>query len=77
MAKKALYQLEAEIDHLNNSIQNTISGDSFATEIFAVEKAELKAITKANGWNFDWKAELKESDRQVFKLVIVGNSHII
>ncbi len=77
MAKKALYQLEAEIDHLTNSIQNTISGDSFATEIFAVEKAELKAITKANGWNFDWKAELKESDRQVFKLVIVGNTHII
>jgi hypothetical protein len=69
--------LDIEVDGLSNSIQNTISGDSFDTEVSEVNKTDLKNITQANGWKFDWKAELKESDRQVYKLTIIGNSAIV
>lgn len=69
--------LDIEVDGLTNSIQNTISGDSFDTEVSEVNKTDLKNITQANGWKFDWKAEMKESDRQVYKLTIIGNSAII
>lgn len=69
--------LEIEVDGMTNSIQNTISGDSFDTEVVEVSKNDLKSITKANGWKFDWKAEIKEADRMVYKLTIVGNPAII
>jgi hypothetical protein len=69
--------LDIEVDGLTNSIQNTISGDSFDTEVAEVSKTNLKNITKANGWKFDWKAELKESDRKVYKLTITSNPNII
>lgn len=71
------YLLEIEIDNLTNSIQNTISGDSFATDIFEVQKADLKGVTRTNGWKFDWHAELKELDRKVYKLTIKDNPHVI
>ena len=77
MSKAATYHVGIEIDRLTNSVQNTISGDSFATEIHEVSKIDLKNITKINGWKFDWKAELKITDRIVYKLTIVGNTNII
>jgi hypothetical protein len=77
MPKSTAYHLEIEIDRLTNSIQNTISGDSFATEVFEVAKADLKTVVKANGWKFDWKAELRESDRNFYKLTIKDNPNII
>lgn len=69
--------LDIEVDGLTNSIQNTVSGDSFDTEVSEVTKTDLKNITKTNNWKFDWKIELKESDRQVYKLTITGNPDII
>jgi len=77
MPKNESYHLEIEIDRLTNSVQNTISGDSFATDVLEVNKSDLKFVIKAEGWNFDWKDELKESDRKVYKLTIKGNSNII
>ena len=77
MKKNIRYHLEIEIDRLTNSVQNTISGDSFATDVFEVAKADLKNVVKANGWKFDWKAEVKEADRKVYKLTIKDNPDII
>lgn len=71
------YYLDIEIDNLTNSILNTISGDSFETEILKVNKQDLRAVTKTNGWKFDWKTELAEDDRTVYKLTIQGNTSII
>ena len=51
------------IDKLTNSIQNTISGDSFATEVSRLNKADLKPVTKKNRWNFNWKQELDNNSR--------------
>jgi hypothetical protein len=69
--------LDFVIDKLTNSIQNTISGDSFATEVSRLTKSDLKQITKKNGWNFNWKNELANNSREVYKLTIHNNPTII
>jgi hypothetical protein len=48
------------IDRLTNSILNTISGDSFQTEVIRLGKSDLKHITKTKGWNFNWKQKFNE-----------------
>ena len=65
------------IDKLTNSIENTITGDSFQTEVSLVSSADLKIVTKKNNWLFNWKFELKQPEREVYKLTIIGNPHII
>jgi len=65
------------IDRLTNSVLNTISGDSFQTEVMVMSKIELKNITKKNGWNFDWKKEVDDIKKEVYKLTITNNPTII
>ena len=77
MKKNKPILLDFIVDKLTNSIQNTISGDSFATEVLRLTKADLKQVTKKNGWNFDWKLELSDNTKEVFKLTIPNNPHII
>lgn len=77
MVKKTKYQVGIEIDTLTNSILNTISGDSFPTDIHHATKGDLKNTTKKNGWLFNWATEFKLSDRQVFKLTIRNNPEIV
>ncbi len=69
--------LDFVIDKLTNSIQNTISGDSFATEVLRLTKADLKQVSKKNRWNFDWNAEFTDNTKEVFKLTIHHNPNII
>jgi hypothetical protein len=47
--------LDFEIDKLTNSIENVVTGDSFATEVSVLLKEELKNVSKSKGWLFDWK----------------------
>lgn len=68
--------LDFEIDKLTNSIENVVTGDSFATEVSVVTPADLKNIAK-NKWNFDWKFEYKQPEREVYKLTIVNNQQTI
>lgn len=56
MARKIQY-IDVEIDRLTNSIENNFSGDRFETVILPIDKDDLKEITKANGWQFNWKSE--------------------
>lgn len=77
MEKSKKTELEFEIDFLTNSIRNTISGDSFDTDIIRLTKADLLQITKKNGWKFNWKSEFNNNLRDVFKLTIVNNPNII
>ena len=65
------------IDRLTNSILNTISGDSFPTEISILTKTDLPNITKRKGWNFNWKSEFNNEIREQYKLTIVNNPDII
>jgi len=70
-------QLDFIVDELTNSIRNTISGDSFPTEVGRFTHKDSKQTTKKNGWNFDWKSELDNDVKEVYKLTIVGNADII
>jgi hypothetical protein len=65
------------IDRLTNSILNTVSGDSFQTEVIRLSKTDLKYVTKIKGWNFNWKSEFNDIKKEVYKLTILNNPHII
>jgi len=75
--KRPNYRIRIEIDGLTNSIVNTISGDSFPTDVHLVSKSDFKTISKKKGWLFNWANEYKLHDRQVFKLTIRNNPDII
>lgn len=69
--------LDFIVDKLTNSIENVVTGDSFATEVSVITLKDLKSVTKKNGWDFNWSVEFKEPARDVFKLTIVNNQNII
>jgi hypothetical protein len=75
--KENKIELDFIIDKLTNSIENIISGDSFATDISVISTTDLKIVTKKNGWVFNWKDEFKQPERDVYKLTIVNNETII
>lgn len=77
MTKKTNIFLDFIVDKLTNSIENILTGDSFATEISVCGSKDLKAVTRKNGWLFDWSKEAKLADRDVYKLTIVNNPNII
>jgi hypothetical protein len=69
--------LDFEVDKLTNSIENIVTGDSFPTDVLIVTLADLKSVTKKNKWQFDWKFEYKQPEREVYKLTIVNNQQTI
>lgn len=77
MKKQNDLQLDFIVDTLTNSIQNTISGDSFSTEVARFTITDSKQTIKKNGWNFNWKSELENDLNEVYKLTIVNNIDII
>ena len=77
MKKQSKYHLDIRIDKLTNSILNTISGDSFSTDVHPVTRTDLKAVNKKNGWLFSWTTEFKFTGRQVYKLTIRDNPNVI
>ena len=60
MKKKTEIGLDFIVDKLTNSIENVITGDSFATDISIFTTNDLKTITKTKGWLFNWREEYKE-----------------
>lgn len=68
--------LDFEIDKLTNSIENTLTGEVFETEIVRIASNEQKLIKKSD-WLFDWRLEIKNPRREVFKLSTIHNFAII
>ncbi len=77
MSKSKEIEQDFIIDKLTNSIVNTISGDSFQTEVSLVSKMDLELINSDKGWNFDWKKEYKNLSKEVYKLHIQDNQNVI
>jgi len=77
VSKGKKIHLDFVIDRLTDSIFNTISGDSFPTEISRLKKTDLKQVTKKHGWNFNWKRELDDNAKEVYKLTIINNPTIV
>ena len=76
MKKKQNIGLDFIIDKLTNSIENTLTGEVFDTEIVRLISADAKQIKKAD-WQFDWLKELKDKTKEVYKLTTVNNPTII
>lgn len=53
MKKQENIGLDFIIDKLTNSIENTLSGEVFDTEIVRFNSADAKQIKKSD-WQFDW-----------------------
>ena len=70
MTKRTQIALDFEIDKLPNSVENVVTGDSFPTQVTLVTNVDLKVITKKAAWQFDWKYEFKQPEREVYKLTI-------
>ena len=76
MKNAKINEIDVEIDGLTNSIRNAISGDIFDTEIILLTTKLLNEIKKED-WQFDWKKEIRQRERHVYKLVINKNYKII
>ena len=48
-------ELDFEIDKITESIENADTGESLDTLVLPLTQADLKQVTKKNGWLFDWK----------------------
>ncbi|HWY09789.1 MAG TPA: hypothetical protein VN026_00615 [Bacteroidia bacterium] len=76
MHKRTKKYLNFVIDKLTNSIENTLSGEVFDTEIAQVTDKDIKAI-KGKDWQFSWRSEFKDNSKQIFKLTTTNNPTII
>jgi hypothetical protein len=68
--------LDFFVDKLTNSIENSLTGEVFDTEIVQLSTKDKKLI-KAADWQFDWLKELRDSTKQVYKLTTASNPTII
>jgi hypothetical protein len=64
------------IDKITNSIEDRVSEKSFDTDVLGIGTADLKNVLKKHGWKFNWKMEHADPARQLYKLVIRGDSVI-
>lgn len=69
-------ELDFEIDKLTNSIENSITGEIFDTEVIRIFQKDCKQIKKKN-WNFDWHKEFKNPANEIYKLTTINNIEII
>lgn len=76
MKNDKIIHLDFEIDKLTNSIENAISGEVFDTIIMKLCSEDSKSVKKVD-WVFNWSKELKDTSKQVFKLVTANNPNII
>jgi hypothetical protein len=76
VGKKTRKYQDFVIDKLTNSIENTLSGEVFNTEINQVTDNDIKSF-KRKDWNFDWKSEFKDKSKEIFKLTTTNNPTII
>ncbi len=76
MKKYPLTYIDVEIDKLTNSIENSLTGEIFDTEIAWVKIKDIKQLNKKD-WQFDWIKELKDNSKYVYKLSTVNNPTII
>jgi hypothetical protein len=68
--------LDFEIDALTNSIENTSTGEVFDTEVVLLKSSSLNEIKKS-AWLFDWKREIEEVGKDVYKVVARQRPKII
>jgi hypothetical protein len=68
--------LDFVIDKLTNSIENTSTGEVFDTVVVRLIEKDLRMIRKLD-WQFDWRNEIKDHTKEVYKLTTENNPTII
>jgi hypothetical protein len=76
VGKRKEIELDFEIDKLTNSIENSLTGEVFDTEVTRIFQKESKQIKKTD-WGFDWDKEFKNPANEIYKLTTSNNSSII
>lgn len=76
MKRKRERLADFEIDKLTNSIENVRTEETFDTEITQLKVRDIKLIHKKD-WLFDWKTEIKDKSKEVYKLSTVNNPSVI
>jgi hypothetical protein len=74
--KQAETEADFEVDKLTNSIENTITGEVFDTEITRLYSKDTRQIKKKD-WVFEWNNEFKDPTNEVYKLTTINNPTII
>ncbi|MEJ7736990.1 MAG: hypothetical protein WKF97_06150 [Chitinophagaceae bacterium] len=64
------------IDKITTSIEDAATGKSLDTDVLPLILTDLKTVLKKDGWRFNWKSELRYEDRQLYKLIVKGESTI-
>ena len=77
MTKPKNIALDFEIDKLTNSIENTLTGESYPTEVLPLSKGDLTKIKAEKTFGFDWGKENKRAKSVVYKLTTNLNPHVI
>ena len=70
MKKRLNTGLDFIIDKLTNSIENTLTGEVFDTEISRLTSMEINPIKKLD-WQFDWLNELKDKTKEIYNNIVV------
>jgi hypothetical protein len=76
VSRKQNINLDFVIDKLTNSIENTITGEVFDTNVMRLFNADARKINKKD-WQFDWHSELKDKSKEVYQLTTISNPEII
>lgn len=69
-------EADFEIDKLTNSIENSITGEVFDTEVTRLYLNESRQI-KRSEWGFEWHKEFLDPTREIYKLTTINNPTII
>lgn len=68
--------LDFVFDKLTNSIENSITGEVFDTEIVQLTNKNNNEINKFD-WQFNWFDEINDNTKEVYKLTTANNPTII
>jgi hypothetical protein len=68
--RKSRRVVTVEIDKLTNSLEHRVTGEVFDTRVVQLFPSDVRQIKKRD-WQFDWRSELNENTKEVYKLIAV------
>jgi len=77
MAKRKHTALDFEIDKLTNSIENTLTGESFPTEVSPITIEDLANVRADKVWQFDWGKDYRTPKHKIYKLTTIADPQTI
>lgn len=66
-------RLQIKIDKITNSVEDRKTGISHPTSVLPLPRSEVKLISKKKGWRFNWRTEITDKNRLVYKLITTDN----